>query len=281
MAALLVGGCANNGGVDSSSLASQQTPTPVNIKPEDVIAKVNGRAIGKSALPQRHEPTKPGSEEQVLDEVIDRELIWQDFAAQDLSADPGTQEKLNNILRMAYSQVAADRYMKSLTISDEELRKNYEQKKSAATATQYRVKHILLADEATANKVIAKLGKGEAFDKLAKSFSQDAGSKAKGGDLGWVDPRALGPEFAPVLASLKKGDVVPQPIQTQHGWHVVLLEDSRIQEAPAFEAVKDKILAAVRMEKFQEYIKTLKAKANITKGGEAKPEVVGVNNSEQ
>jgi peptidyl-prolyl cis-trans isomerase C len=253
----------------------------VNIKPEDVIANVNGHAIGKSALPQRHEPTNPGAEEHMLDEVISRELIWQDFAAQDLTGDPETQEKLNNLLRMAYSQVAADRYMKSLTISDDELRNSYEQKKSAATVTQYQVKHILLADEATANSVIAKLGKGEKFDKLVKAFSQDAGSKAKGGDLGWVDPRALGPEFAPVLTGLKKGEVTPQPIKTQHGWHVMLLEDTRIQEAPAFEAVKDKVLAAVRMEKFQEYIKTLKAKATITKGGEAKPEIVGANNTGQ
>jgi hypothetical protein len=51
---------------------------------------------------------------------------------------------------------------------------------------------------------------------------------------------------------------------------VILVEDTRVQDAPAFETIKDKLSASMRMEKFQEYIKTLKAKASITKNGAPK-----------
>lgn len=267
IAVLMLGGCASTGDTDSSTLANNQTPE-VKIKPEQVIARVNGRAIGKSALPQRHDSAKQGSEQQLLDEVIARELIWQDFASKDLTNDPATQEQLNNMLRVAYSQVAADHYMKSVKITDDELRKLYELKKPALVSNQYKLKHILLEDEATANEVIAKLGKGEKFDKLVKKMSKDEGSKGKGGDLGWVDPRAMGPAFDHALANMKNGEVASQAVQTQYGWHVILLEDSRVQDAPSFETIKEKFAASVRMDKFQEYIKTLKSKATITKGGD-------------
>jgi peptidyl-prolyl cis-trans isomerase C len=160
--------------------------------------------------------------------------------------------------------------MKSLKITDDELRKTYELKKSALISKQYKLKHILVADEATANGAIVKLGKGEKFDKLVKLLSKDEGSKGQGGDLGWVDPRAMGPAFDRALASVKSGELVSQPIETQYGWHVILVEDTRVQDAPAFETIKDKLSASMRMEKFQEYIKTLKAKASITKNGAPK-----------
>jgi peptidyl-prolyl cis-trans isomerase C len=269
IAALILGGCASTGTSDTSTLANKQSPATLKINPAQVIATVNGQAIGKSALPH-NDPGKPSSEDQLLDEVIARELIWQDFASKDLSSDAATQEQLNNMLRIAYSQVAADHYMKSLKITDDELRKTYELKKSALISKQYKLKHILVADEATANGAIVKLGKGEKFDKLVKLLSKDEGSKGQGGDLGWVDPRAMGPAFDRALASVKSGELVSQPIETQYGWHVILVEDTRVQDAPAFETIKDKLSASMRMEKFQEYIKTLKAKASITKNGAPK-----------
>lgn len=281
MAVLILGGCASTGETDTSTLASNQAPATFEIKPEQVIAHVNGRAIGKSALPKRHDAASQGGEEQLLDEVIARELIWQDFANKDLSNDPAIQEQLNNMLRMAYSQVAADHYMKLVKITDDELRKSYALKKPALVSNQYKLKHILLEDEGTANEVITKLGKGEKFDKLVKKMSKDEGSKGQGGDLGWVNPRAMGVAFDHALTNMKNGEVASQPIQTQYGWHVILLEDSKVQEAPSFEAIKDKLTASMRMEKFQEYIKTLKNKATITKDKLPKLEPIIDNKSHQ
>ncbi|MCX7098584.1 MAG: peptidylprolyl isomerase [Methylococcales bacterium] len=264
IAALLLGGCASNGGTASPTAASNPASALPDVKPAHVIAEVNGHPIGQSALP-RTDKSKPGSQDQALDEVIARELIWQDFTNKNLGNDPATQEQVHNMLRIAYSQIAAEHYMKSLQISDDELRKIYAQKKQALVSKQYKLKHILLEDEATAKATIAKLAKGEDFDKLAKKVSKDDNTKNQGGELGWVDPRAMGPAFEKALATMKNGEFASVAIQTQFGWHIIFLEDTKVQEAPAFEAVKDKVLANVRTEKFQEYLKVLKANAKITK----------------
>lgn len=266
IATLLLGACASTGGTEASPAAANKAP---EVKPAQVLVTVNGREIGKSALP-RLDPSKPGSEEQALDEIIARELIWQDFNSKQLGNDPAIQEQLQNSLRVAYSQVAADLYIKSIKISDDELRKTYDAKKQALVSTQYQLKHILLEDEAKAKQVIAKLGKGENFDKLAKKHSKDDNSKNQGGELGWVDPRALGPNFEHALSKMKKGDVASEPLQTQFGWHVILLEDVKTKEAPALDVIKDKLLNNMRMEKFQAYIQTLKAQAKITKANAPK-----------
>ncbi len=270
IAALLAGGCATTSEPESSTLANRQIPASINLKPEQVLATVNGHAIAKSAIPPHQQAPNQPTEEQLLDEVVARELIWQDFLTKDTSKDALTQEQLNNVLRAAYSQVAADHYMRSLTITDDELRKSYEQKKPNLVSKQFKLRHILLDDEASAKATLTRLAKGEKFGALVTKLSQDEGSKGKGGDLGWVDPRTLGPAFDHALANMNKGDVASQPIQTQYGWHVILLEDSRIQDAPAFEEIKGKLSANLRLEKFQDYIKTLKSKAKISKGGGGK-----------
>lgn len=270
IATLLLGACASNGvSVATPPAASNPAVASVAVKPAQVVAEVNGHAIGKSALP-RPDAQKPGLEEQALDEVIARELIWQDFTAKDISKDAQTQEQLQNMLRIAYSQVAADYFMKSVTISDADLRKLYEQKKPGMVSTQFNLKHILLEDEATAKQAIAKIGKGEKFEKLAKKISKDDGSKNQGGALGWVNPRQLGPAFEHALANMSKGQVASDPIQSQFGWHIIKVEDIKTQDAPAFEAIKDKLANSAKTEKFQEHIKALKAKATITKNTASK-----------
>lgn len=269
IALVMLGGCAGNGGSVATPTATNSAPAMAEVRPALVIAEVNGHAIGKSALP-KPDPQKPGNVDQALDEVIARELIWQDFVSKDLSKDSATQEQLHNMLRMAYSQVAAEYFMKSVTVNDAELRKIYDERKASLVSKQYRLKHILLKDEDTAKQTLAKISKGESFDKLAKKLSLDDGSKNQGGELGWVDPRALGPAFEHALANMKNGEVASDAIQSQFGWHIILVEDTKTQDAPAFETIKDKIANGVRNEKFQEYLKTLKAQAKITKTNSVK-----------
>ncbi|MEQ1528572.1 MAG: peptidylprolyl isomerase [Methylococcales bacterium] len=267
IAALLLTACASNAVVEEPTMAAvKPVPAAVKLKPEQILATVNGKTIAKSALAQAQQaPDSPEMEDKMVEELIARELIAQDFNSKELSKDPELAERLENMLRVTYSQVASEQFIKSIKISDAELRKVYEERKPQLAAQQYKIRHILVDSQEAAKDVLAKLNKGAKFEQLVKKLSKDAGSKEQGGDLGWVDPRAMGASFAHALEQMKNGEAASQPIQSQFGWHVIMREDARTQPAPAFETIKDKLAASMRMEKFQEHIQVLKAKAVISK----------------
>jgi parvulin-like peptidyl-prolyl isomerase len=92
------------------------------------------------------------------------------------------------------------------------------------TEPQVWARHILVADEATANKVIERLKNGEDFATLAKELSTDTGSAANGGDLGWFGAGAMVPEFETAAFALEKpGDYTLTPVKSQFGYHIIQL----------------------------------------------------------
>ncbi len=97
--------------------------------------------------------------------------------------------------------------------------------------SQVHVRHILmktneLADDATVRQKLtelrARILKGEDFAGLAHTTSEDSGSAAEGGDLGWTGPGAFVPEFEQIIAGLKENEL-SEPFKTQYGWHIVQL----------------------------------------------------------
>lgn len=268
--ALLLSGC--NSQQDSQptgSVASQQPVTKAALpapKAEDVVASINGKPILKAAVDMQHRgPHEAGSEEKILDELISRELLRQEAEKQNLANDPAAAEKLDNMLRIAYSQIAAEHFMKSVVVSDDELKKEYDQRTAAMKNTEYKARHILVENEAAAKDVIAKLEKGAKFDELAKKLSKDPGSKTHGGDLGWFGGQQMVAPFSKAVAELKNGETTKTPVQTQFGWHVIQREDSREQQPPAFESVKEQLKMMMQSQKLQQHIADLKAAAKIEK----------------
>jgi peptidyl-prolyl cis-trans isomerase C len=270
--ALVMGGCNNQGGAGSGQAAAPAAPAKATaaaapaVKPEDVAATVNGKAIAKSALDmQRRGPHDAGSEEKILDELISRELLRQEAEKQNLAADPASAEKLDSMMRIAYSQIAAEHFMKGVNVGDEELKKEYDARTAGMKSAEYKARHILVDNEAAAKDVIAKLQKGAKFDELAKKLSNDPGSKTKGGDLGWFGAQQMVAPFSQAVAALKNGETTQTPVQTQFGWHVIQREDSREQQPPPFDAVKEQIKMMLQSQKLQQHIADLKTQAKIDK----------------
>jgi peptidyl-prolyl cis-trans isomerase SurA len=106
--------------------------------------------------------------------------------------------------------------------------------------SEVKSRHILLKPspilseeraKAMLDNFLVQVRNGEAdFAKLAKQYSEDPGSGAKGGELGWADPGMYVPEFSQTLASLSEGQI-SEPFRTTHGWHIVQLESRRTTDA--------------------------------------------------
>ena len=150
-----------------------------------------------------------------------------------------------------------------MPISDEAMRKEYENAKTLAGAKEYKARHILVKEEAEAKQIIAQLKKGGNFEKIAAEKSEDTGSKNRGGDLDWAPPARYVKPFADALVKLKKGQLTDTPVQTQFGWHVIRLDDERATKIPPFDEVKNNIQQQMQQQAVQKAIADLRAKAKV------------------
>jgi peptidyl-prolyl cis-trans isomerase C len=130
--------------------------------------------------------------------------------------------------------------------------------------TQYHARHILLSSQDAAQKAIDQLKKGAKFEDLAKKESIDS-SKDQGGDLGWFSPANMVKPFADAVAGLKKGETTQTPVQSQYGWHVIQLIDTRETPVPPLDSVKDRVDQLVQTKKFKAYQDELMKTAKIEK----------------
>lgn len=235
----------------------------------DPVAVVNGKPISKAAVEslQAEIGQRRGGgnvpEDKIVEELIKRELLRQEAESTNLTKDPKFAARLENAQRMVMSQAAAENFIATVQVSDEELKKEYDQRIGAMKQTEFRARHILVDSEKSAKDIIAKLKKGDKFADLAKKLSKDPGSKDKGGELGWFNPQQMVPQFSQAVMALKDGEVTQAPVQSQFGWHVIEREESRDQQPPPFDAVKDQLRTMMQTQKLQQHMADLQAKAKI------------------
>jgi foldase protein PrsA len=135
----------------------------------------------------------------------------------------------------------------SNTVTDAQLHQTYLQ--SRAQYTQLHAAHILVQDQKTAEK-ISKQVTPKNFGDLAKKYSTDTGSASKGGDLGTVQAGQLDPTFVQAALSLKPGEI-SKPVQTQFGWHIIMLISAKVQ---SFKQVKTQLLDQAGTQSFDKWL---------------------------
>ncbi|MGV2940679.1 peptidylprolyl isomerase [Mesobacillus sp. LC4] len=150
--------------------------------------------------------------------------------------------------------------LKDVKISEEEVKKRYEEYKPEIKAS-----HILVEDEKTAQEVKKKLDEGAKFEDLAKEYSQDPGSAAQGGDLGFFGPGKMVPEFEEAAYALEVNKI-SEPVKSQHGYHIIKVTEKK--EKKSYEEMKDELeyelkLAQLDSNKIQEVLKRELDAANV------------------
>lgn len=246
-------------------------------KDDVIVATVNGQNIGQTefnsfvslATGNTADKLTPEQRQQVLNRLIGVHLAAQAAEKANLQNQTETATSLylwrNNVL----SDALLKKYMTEHPISEAELKKEYD-RQVAAIPKQYHARHILVESKPIADSLIRELKRGADFAKLAKEESKDPGSAPKGGDLDWFTGENMVRPFMEAVAKLEKGKITEEPVQSQFGWHVIKLEDTRSQAPPAFTDVRQQINQAVQNRQIDAYLAEMRKSAKI----EVKQEVL-------
>ncbi len=236
----------------------------------DTLATVNGKPIKQSIYDlivkdatANGQKIDAATKDAITNELISSELVYQEAKKLGLDKQPDyiAREELGR--RKLLTSVFLQDYVKKNPISDADTKAAYEQYKKAYGEKEYSARHILVKTEAEAKDIIAQLGRGGDFAKIAKEKSLDPGSKEKGGDLGWFSPATMVKPFSDVVANLQKGATTTSPVQTQFGWHVIKLIDTRPSQPIAYDKVKEGLQKNLQQHNLEKLMADLRSKAKI------------------
>ena len=236
------------------------------------VASVNGEAITETqfnAYVERRagadaSTLEPQIREQLLNELINIELLAQAAKEKNLHEQSPLKEQLAFQRETAMADAAMSQYLEQNPVSEEAVRAEYEKRKGELGGSEYKARHILVESEEQAQNLITQLENGADFTELAKQHSIEPGADQSGGDLGWFSPSQMVPPFAAAVTSMQPGERSQEPVQTQFGWHVISVEDTREVPAPAFEQVSQQITRFMTNQRIQQYIDELRATAEIS-----------------
>ncbi len=236
------------------------------------VATVNGAPISrelfefyvKGMTGKGSAELTPEQRGQVLDNLIRGELVSQQATKEGLDREGDTAQMLVLSRFNVLQQAVSERYLKDKKPTEAELRAEYETQLGSLPKVEYHARHILVATEPFAKKVVERLEKGEKFEDVAKKESMDA-SKDSGGDLGWFTPDRMVKPFSDAILTLKPGQYTHTPVQTQFGWHVIQLLETRPLAPPPYDQVRQRLEQMVQSKKFKAYTDELARNAKIEK----------------
>jgi peptidyl-prolyl cis-trans isomerase C len=226
----------------ASAAASGQTQS------DPVVAAVNGMKIHLSDvqkaaqnIPQQMQQLPPDQLFPLLvNQVIDRDALLVAAHHENLDKQPAVAAAMTQAANVSLENAYVQQHV-SGAVTDAavqaEYNKDYADKPGPE---QMEARHILVKTQAEAEAVIDQLNHGANFAALAQKDSIDPGAK-NGGELGWFTKDEMVPAFADAAFALQPGQYTKTPVQTQFGWHVILLEGKRNAPTPALADVQDQI----------------------------------------
>lgn len=239
---------------------------------DTLIATVNGqpyqldlfRAYYGELLQQRSGQDSAQLQEQAFNEFMNLVVASQEGKKRNLADDPEVKTALELQRMVVLSAAALQSIGAENNPTEEQLRQAYDEFVAQSQRTEYKARHILLDDKDKAQAIIEELdaADGDGFETLAEENSLGPTAE-KGGDLGWFDSRRMVKPFADAVAEMEPGTYSKQPVQTQFGWHVILLEETRTAEPPAFEQAKPQLEAMLRQQRVAEVLTELRNNAEV------------------
>ncbi|KIC32940.1 foldase protein PrsA [Leisingera sp. ANG-S5] len=248
--------------------ASAALPLAVSAAPHanTVVASVNGEEITIGHMVMARE-NLPEQYKQLPDEVLYNAIL--DQLVQQTALKQQLRGEVPHYVELAVeneerAMLAADviETVMDRASGEDQLRAAYDEKYSTGEGgDEFHAAHILVESEEDALDVKAELDAGADFATLAKERSTGP-SGPNGGDLGWFTTGRMVPEFEQAVLKLRSGEV-SGPVQTQFGWHIILLNQRRKTEAPEFEEVRAELAGELRQKAVEDRVNELTAAAEI------------------
>ena len=260
---LALAACAPDQDGDSAS----EGPGPLG---PGVVATINNTPVQESlfrfyalnGLQKNAEDLTEEERVQIIEDLIQVKLLADAAAQGGLPNERTIAAELELQRVQLLARAAATRYLDENPAGEAELRALYEENLPRLMSNQYKARHILLDTEADAVSVIEALDADGDFAELAMERSTGP-TGPSGGDLGWFSADSMVQPFADAVRAMEDGSYSTDPVRTQFGWHVIMLEETREQQPPGLEAVRDELTRAVEQQKLEAYVQSLRDAAVI------------------
>jgi peptidyl-prolyl cis-trans isomerase C len=240
-------------------------PAAVTPPADPVVARVNAEEIHLSDvraesenLPDQVRAMPPQTlYPMLLDQVVARQALVDLARAQGLDRDPAVQRIINRAINQALTTALLQRDV-GPTLSEAAIKAVYERDYASKPGErEVHARHILVATQDAAEKIIAQLKGGADFAALAKAQSTDPSGAQNGGDLGFFKKGDMVPEFATAAFAMKPGTFSDTPVHSQFGWHVIRVIEVRDAPPQTLEQMHDQI----RQQLIQAGVQKVEAKA--------------------
>jgi peptidyl-prolyl cis-trans isomerase C len=233
------------------------------------VAIVNNKPIPKARedawvkeLTKQGQADSPELRNMVKERLIQNEVLLQEATRRGVADKPDVKFMLDVQRQNTLIQALLRDEVEKSPVTDAQIKAAYDEQKSKVGAREYRARHILVEKEEEAKAIVDQLKKGGKFEELAKK-SKDTGSAANGGDLDWAAPDSFVKPFSDAMTKLNKGQFTETPVQTQFGWHVIRLDDTRDTQFPPLEQVAPQIREGLQQQRVQAFVENLRKNAKV------------------
>jgi peptidyl-prolyl cis-trans isomerase C len=235
------------------------------------VATINGKPIAESvlrvyAIANRKNLDDLSAEERgkLLDDLVGLELLRQEADKENIASSRTVAAQLELQRSQLVARAMITSYLEKNPATEVEIQQLYEENLPRLSGQQYKARHILLKTKEEADQVIEALRGGKDFIALASEHAD--GPTGANSDLGWFSADSMAAPVVEAVKNMKVGSYSETPVQSEYGFHVLLLEDSRQQEPPPLESVRDQLVNAVERKHIEEYLKSLRDAAAVSLG---------------
>ena len=248
------------------------------------VATLNGKRIPESVfrlqtlatVRKNADDLTPDERKVVLDDLVGLYLLGDEARAQGLLTERSIAAQVELARIQLEARLMATRFLEKNAATDAEMKAVYDQNlPRLGGQQQFKAKNILVNTKEEADVVIKQLQQGKKFADLAKERANGP-TGPNGGDLGWFTADTMVQPVVEAARAMKVGTFSTEPIKSEFGYHVLLLEDARTQDAPSFDSMRSDLKTAVERDKLQKHMRELIAAAKVVEdagdGGQSSTE---------
>jgi peptidyl-prolyl cis-trans isomerase C len=245
----------NGAGTSSNAAAPLQGPA------DPVVGSVEGHLIYLSELGEASKTLPENLRGLPFDTLypvlLDRMIDHQALTLMAKRKGLEERKQVQHDIQLAVERILEGAYLGEVAgprVTEQAIQSRYNRQFANRPATEeVRARHILVTTEAEARKVLDDLKRGADFATIARVVSKDPDA-AKGGDLGFFRREQVWPNFADVAFSLQPGQIAPNPIKNEFGWHVIKIEEKRLVAPPSFSDIHEQLRQELLAEAVQRAI---------------------------